>query len=467
MSDLIKEIEIDGINHPIGADAKNISVDENTNLIEALNDKVAKDGNKTLSTNDYTTTDKQKLDGIAAGAEVNVQSDWSETNKQSDAYIKNKPTIPSVGDGTVTIIQGGQKRGSFSMNQSGNTTINLEAGGSGSGEVAATDAVIENSLTVNGYVVEGNGHNPPLLLSWLDLPDSVSESIIQVLGDDTQYSDVNFVFDGVTYKYKTIFTQGRSSIMEALPDEFNSYRYYKGNLAIQQLGEKPLCILDLQYVGDNSVTIYHNFNIDGYGGALYGVFITNYYNEASNDNIHIQGRYSDLENIDILNYAHIVGGGTSDTTKINIHTLDWQGNATFVGDIIFGGTSNWLALPSKLQFLVYEYSMNWKTISPIKIHDQIYNYQAIFEMNSNWLLLTPGYYYLCDLLYDGQITGKQVVVQRTNEQLYVYATEDSAVQYVSNVQSSYYMPNISGSISLAATIQDLYSKIAALEAAQS
>lgn len=40
--------------------------------------------------------DKQKLDGIAPGAEVNVQADWDETNQNSDAYIKNKPTIPSI-----------------------------------------------------------------------------------------------------------------------------------------------------------------------------------------------------------------------------------------------------------------------------------------------------------------------------------------------------------------------------------
>ena len=38
-------------------------------------------------------TDKAKLDGVASGAEVNVQADWSETDSDSDAYIANKPTI--------------------------------------------------------------------------------------------------------------------------------------------------------------------------------------------------------------------------------------------------------------------------------------------------------------------------------------------------------------------------------------
>lgn len=44
----------------------------------------------------FTSTEKTKLSGIASGAEVNVQSDWNETNVLSDAYILNKPTIPDI-----------------------------------------------------------------------------------------------------------------------------------------------------------------------------------------------------------------------------------------------------------------------------------------------------------------------------------------------------------------------------------
>ena len=43
----------------------------------------------------YTAAEKSKLSGISAGAEANVQSDWSVTETTSDAFIKNKPTIPS------------------------------------------------------------------------------------------------------------------------------------------------------------------------------------------------------------------------------------------------------------------------------------------------------------------------------------------------------------------------------------
>ena len=41
--------------------------------------------------NNYTTTEKNKLAGIAAGAEVNVQSDWNQSNSSADDFIKNKP----------------------------------------------------------------------------------------------------------------------------------------------------------------------------------------------------------------------------------------------------------------------------------------------------------------------------------------------------------------------------------------
>jgi hypothetical protein len=77
---------------------------QNKVVTTALNKKVDIVSGKGLSTNDYSTADKDKLSGIASGAEVNVQSDWSVTDTTSDAYIKNKPTIPSavIVDSTIS-----------------------------------------------------------------------------------------------------------------------------------------------------------------------------------------------------------------------------------------------------------------------------------------------------------------------------------------------------------------------------
>lgn len=57
-----------------------------------------------------------------------VNSDWNASS--GVAEILNKPTIPTVGDGTITITQGGVTKGTFTTNQSGNTTIDVDAGGS-------------------------------------------------------------------------------------------------------------------------------------------------------------------------------------------------------------------------------------------------------------------------------------------------------------------------------------------------
>lgn len=55
---------------------------------------VAKESGKGLSSNDFTTELKNKLDGIEAQAQKNVKPDWS-ASAGSATEILNKPTIPS------------------------------------------------------------------------------------------------------------------------------------------------------------------------------------------------------------------------------------------------------------------------------------------------------------------------------------------------------------------------------------
>ena len=57
----------------------------------ALDGKVDKITGKGLSEANFTDAEKTKLAGIAAGAEVNVQSDWNQGDDAADDYIKNKP----------------------------------------------------------------------------------------------------------------------------------------------------------------------------------------------------------------------------------------------------------------------------------------------------------------------------------------------------------------------------------------
>ena len=55
------------------------------------------------------------------------------------------------------------------------------------------------------------------------------------------------------------------------------------------------------------------------------------YTIASSDYQHVQGKYN-IEDTSST-YAHIVGGGSDDSNRKNIHTLDWNGNAVFSGDV--------------------------------------------------------------------------------------------------------------------------------------
>ena len=59
--------------------------------------------------------------------------------------------------------------------------------------------------------------------------------------------------------------------------------------------------------------------------------VEGYHTTARANSQHVQGKY----NVEDTNgtYAHIVGGGTSNTDRKNIHTLDWNGNAVYSGDV--------------------------------------------------------------------------------------------------------------------------------------
>lgn len=78
-------------------------------LSAILGGKVDKVDGKGLSTEDFTAAEKTKLSGIAAGAEVNVQSDWTQASSSADDFIKNKPTLgtAAAADTTTSITSGG------------------------------------------------------------------------------------------------------------------------------------------------------------------------------------------------------------------------------------------------------------------------------------------------------------------------------------------------------------------------
>ena len=89
-----------------------------------------------ISTSNTVTTNTVTL------ADVATSGDFED--------LINKPTIPTVGNGTVTLNQGGTQKGTFTLNQSGNATINLDAGGAVDQTYSPTSANAQSGVAING-----------------------------------------------------------------------------------------------------------------------------------------------------------------------------------------------------------------------------------------------------------------------------------------------------------------------------
>lgn len=162
------------------------------------------------------------------------QSDWAQSDNTKVDYIKNKPTIPTVNNATITITQGGVTKGSFSLNQTTGETIALDAGGSGGG---AVDSV--------------NGQTGVVVLTASDvgaLPDSTTIPDAQIQSDWDQSDNT-----------KLDYIKNKPSIPAA---QVNSD--WNAASGVAQILNKPT----IPTVNDSTITITQ-------GGVTKGTFTTN------------------------------------------------------------------------------------------------------------------------------------------------------------------------------------------------
>jgi hypothetical protein len=106
----------------------------------------------------FSSTDKTKLDGIAAGAEVNVNADWNASS--GDAQILNKPTLGTAAAAATTDFAAASHTHAASAITSGTLDVARLPVGTGSTQVAAgnhthvvadvTGAAASGSITSSG-----------------------------------------------------------------------------------------------------------------------------------------------------------------------------------------------------------------------------------------------------------------------------------------------------------------------------
>ena len=89
----IDKIEVNSVEQTITNKTVNITVPTQTSQLTNNSNFVA-DASYVHTDNNFTTTLKNKLDGIDVGAEVNVNADWNASS--GDAQILNKPTAVSA-----------------------------------------------------------------------------------------------------------------------------------------------------------------------------------------------------------------------------------------------------------------------------------------------------------------------------------------------------------------------------------
>jgi hypothetical protein len=131
------------------------------------------------TTASFTTADESKLDGIAAGAEVNVNADWNAVS--GDAQILNKPTISGSNTGDQTTIVGitGTKAqfdtavtdGNFLY--AGDVTTNATHTGDATGDTALTVVRINGTSLAGlatGLLKNTTGTGVPSIAVNSDLP---------------------------------------------------------------------------------------------------------------------------------------------------------------------------------------------------------------------------------------------------------------------------------------------------------
>ena len=117
------------------------------------------------SADSLTGAQAVKLNGIAAGAEVNVQADWNQTNTSADDYIKNKPVIPTatvINAGTnVTVTGTGTTASPYVINTTSSTPLVLTIGQSyQGGQIFYLDSTKQHGLIVSTVDIN------TVLVSW-------------------------------------------------------------------------------------------------------------------------------------------------------------------------------------------------------------------------------------------------------------------------------------------------------------
>lgn len=193
-----------------------------------------------------SATDKTKLDGISSGAEVNVQSDWSVTNTSSDAYIKNKPTIPTIPSNNVT---GSGTSGYLAKWSGTNTLTNGPAFGSDTTKFLRNDGAWAAPPAIHSGTAEINEPNtsvtPTVICSTLSTPTVGTRLQIKL---------------SINYNTQTTLHIANITSFYLNNDKITKYAITKNGNAVTLNNVNTDGVLDLLFITDTSAELIYKSN---------------------------------------------------------------------------------------------------------------------------------------------------------------------------------------------------------------
>ena len=236
-----------------------------------------------------------------SGNDITINSQAGGTSDYSD--LTNKPKINNV-----------ELSGNKSLSDLGITNLNNVLDGNAIGSARTIGAKDSEGQSLGEYAwAEGQGTIASGKGSHAEgINTTASDGCSHAEGDSTKASGYGSHAEGGNQtKASGLYSHAEGQGSEATGS--NSHAEGSSTKATQSNAHAE---------GNYTTASGVNSHAEGYG------------TKASGDNQHVQGKY----NISDTTSAHIVGNGAFQKNS-NAHTLDWQGNAWFAGDVYTGSTS--------------------------------------------------------------------------------------------------------------------------------
>lgn len=273
---------------------------------------------------------------------VNYATSAGSANSVAWANVTGKPTIPTVGNGTITITQNGTSKGTFTVNQSGNTTIALSDTNSDTHWTTHLITGASNTATANAAASNGN--------VWLNLLDNttirnthniVGTGITTVASDANGKITINTTKP--TYSASDVGAAPASHTHNKLNQLFtNATRQTTADIDFTKYNNTISWFLATSSMTTNKPATDSYIINFGWDNSAYGTQLAVGSGGVNNSHLQMRNHYLKSDNtwawgswytiLDSTNYGSYVGNGTvtitqNGTTK-GTFTLNQSGNTT-------------------------------------------------------------------------------------------------------------------------------------------